>query len=110
MAGLSTSVGSAAATRELFTRLLDVVGIQVGIAQGVDEIAHFQPADLGHHMGQQRIAGDVERHAQEDVAAALVQLAAELAIGNIELEQAVAGHQRHLLQLGHVPGTDDQPA
>src|SRR3546814_14828402 len=46
--------------------------------------------------------------AEEDVAAALVQLEAELAVGHVELEQRVAGHQRHLRQVRDVPGTDDQ--
>ena len=47
---------------------------------------------------------------QEDVGAALVELAAELAVGHIELEEGVAGHECHLVQLGHVPGADDDAA
>lgn len=47
---------------------------------------------------------------QEDIGAALVELAAELAIGHIELEEGVAGHERHLVQFGHVPGADDDAA
>jgi hypothetical protein len=85
-----------------------MVRIQVRIAQRVHEIAHAQAGGLRHHVGQQRVAGDVERHAEEDVAAALVKLAAELAVGHVELEQRVAWHQRHLRQVGHVPGADDQ--
>ncbi len=80
------------------------------IAQGVDEVAHAQVAGLRHHVGEQRVAGDVERHAEEDVAAALVKLATEPPIDHVELEQAVARHQRHLRQLGHVPGRHQQPA
>ncbi len=97
-------------TRQLLAGLFEVVRIQVRVAQRVHEIADAQTGGLRHHVGQQRVAGDVERHAQEDVAAALVELAAELAVHHIELEQVVARHQRHLRQLAHVPGTDHQPA
>lgn len=76
----------------------------------VYEVAHAQAGGLRHHVGQQRIAGDVERPPQEDVAAALVELAAELAVHHVELEQAMAGHQGHLRQLADIPGTDHQPA
>jgi hypothetical protein len=56
-----------------------VVAVDVAVAAGPDEVAHVQVALLRHHVGQQRVAGDVEGHAQEDVGAALVELAAELA-------------------------------
>ena len=46
-------------------------------------------------MRQQRIGGDVEGHAEEHVGGALVELAGEPAVGDVELEQAVAGRQRH---------------
>ena len=82
----------------------------VAVAASPDEVAHFQAALLGQHMGQQRVAGDVEGYAQEDVGAALVELAAELSFSHIELEEGVAGHEGHLVQLGHVPGADDDAA
>ncbi len=41
----------------------------------VDELARPQPGRLGHHGGQQGVEGDVERHAQEDIGRALVELA-----------------------------------
>ena len=74
------------------------------VAEGVDELAGLQAGDLRHHHGQQRIGGDVERHAEEDVGGALVELAGELAVGDVELEQAVAGRQRLLVDVGRVPG------
>jgi hypothetical protein len=49
-----------------------VIQIQMGIAQRVDELATAQAADLCHHRCQQRIAGDVERHAEEHIGAALI--------------------------------------
>jgi hypothetical protein len=65
---------------------------------------------LRHHVGQQRVGGDIEGHAEEDVGAALVQLAGQLAVGDIELEEGVAGRQLHLRHVGHVPGRDDHAA
>jgi hypothetical protein len=59
-----------------------------------------QVALLRDHVREQRVAGDVERHAQEDVGAALVQLAGQLAVGDVELEEGVAGRQRHLRDVG----------
>ena len=47
-------------------------------------------------MRQQRVGRDVERHAEEDVGRALVELAGEPAVRDVELEQAVARRQRHL--------------
>jgi hypothetical protein len=61
------------------------------------------------HHGQQRIAGDVERHAEEDVGAALVELAGELAVGDVELEEAWQGGSA-ILSSSPVPGRDDDAA
>ncbi len=107
-------VGSA---RELQFHLLEVVAVDVAVAACPDEVAHVQIALLRHHVGQQRVAGDVEGHAQEDVGAALVQLAAQpaplsggLRRCHVELEERVAGHEGHLVQVGHVPGAHDDAA
>jgi hypothetical protein len=97
-------------SRELLARLLEMVRVQMRIAKRMHEIADAQPADLRDHVREQRIAGDVERNAEEDVAAALVQLATEPTIDHVELEHRVARHQGHLRQLGDVPGRHDQPA
>jgi len=95
---------------ELQRHLLVVVAIDVAVTAGPDEVAHIQVALLGHHVGEQGIAGDVERHAQKDISTALVQLAAELGFfawllrrRDVELEERMAGHERHLVELGHVP-------
>jgi len=82
----------------------------MAVAAGPDEIPDFQPSLLRHHVGQQRVGGDVEGHAQEDVGAALIKLAGQLAVGHVELEQGVAGRQLHARHVGHVPGRDDHPA
>ena len=60
-------------------------------------------------MGQQRIGRDVEGYAQKRVGRTLIELAAEPAIGDIELEQAVAGWQRHLVHFRRIPGRNDMP-
>ena len=96
--------------RQLFTRLIEMVQIQVAVAAGPDEIAHIQIALLRDHVREQRIRSDVERHAQEDVGAALIHLARQPAVGDVELEERMAGRQCHLRQIGDVPGRHDQPA
>ena len=95
---------------ELGLYLIQVVQIQVRIAQGVNERSRAQIADLGNHQGQQGIGGDVEGHAQKHVGTALVELAGQPALGDVELEKGVAGRQRHALDLADVPGADDQAA
>ena len=109
--GLIRRVGRARGlAAQLQARLVEVIAVQVGIAQGMHEIAGTVTAHLGHHQGQQRIGGDVEGHAQEDVGAALVELAGQPAVGHIELEQGVAGRQGHASTSPGIPGGDDVPA
>eukprot|EP01038_Epipyxis_sp_PR26KG_P001080 gene1080-1514_t len=103
--------------RQLGLHLLVVVAVDVAVATRPHEVAHLQIALLGHHVGQQRIAGDVERHTQKDVCTALVQLARQRAApagilrrGYVKLKESVARHERHLVQLGHVPGAHDDAA
>ena len=85
-----------------------MVRVDVAVAAGPDEVAEAEVAAVRDHLREQRVARDVERHAEEQVGRALVELAAQLAVGHVELEQRVAGHQRHLRQVGHVPSADDQ--
>ena len=93
---------------ELQLRLLQVISVQVGVPQGVDERAGLEAGDLSDHQGQQGVGGDVERHPEENIGAALVQLAGQRAIAHIKLKQGVAGRQGHLVQLRHIPGADQQ--
>ena len=83
-----------------------MVVVDVAVAAGPDEFARFQAGLLRDHHRQQRIRSDVERHPDEHVARTLVQLAAEPPVGHVELEQGVAGRQRHVLDLGRVPCAD----
>ena len=96
--------------RELFLHLLLMVFIDVQVAEGMNKIARFQSGDLRHHHGQERIGSDVERHAQKEIGAALVKLAAETVAADIELEKRVTRRQRHLIQLARIPGRNDQAA
>ena len=87
-----------------------MIRVEVKVTEGVHEIAHLQPGDLGHHVGQERIAGDVEGHTQEQIGTALVQLTTELPLADVELEERVARRQRHGIHFGGIPGADDEPA
>ena len=98
--------------RQLQPRLFDMIGIKMGVAECVDEIADLQAASLRHQMGQQRVRGDIERHAEENIGGTLVELAGQATqavdFRDIELEQAMAGRQSHALDLGRIPGRDDE--
>lgn len=93
------------------------------IAEGVYEISGLKVADLCQHHGEQGVGGDIEWHAEEDVGTALIELAGQTALGDIELEEGMAGSQGHLAQchiglradgfirqIGHIPGRDNQSA
>ena len=85
-----------------------MVAVEMGIAKGVDKLAHLQAADLSDHHGKQGIAGDVKRHAEKDVGAALVELAGEFAGGNVKLKHGVAGRQRHFIDQRGIPSGNNQ--
>ena len=80
-----------------------MVAVEVCITQRVDKGARFEAADLCHHVGEQRIGCNVERNAKKHIGASLVELAIEFAIGHMELEKGVAGHERHLIQFTNIP-------
>src|SRR3546814_17455829 len=84
--------------------LLQVFAIQVTVAAGPDKVSDFQVALLGYQVSQQGITGDIKGHTQENIGAALVQLAGQSAIGQIEMEECMAGRQGDIGSLGYVPG------
>ena len=61
---------------QLLKELVDVVVVNMAVAAGPDEFARLEPGLLRHHHGEQRVGGDIERHAEEHVTGTLVQLAA----------------------------------
>src|SRR4051794_35367155 len=74
---------------ELFPRLREVVPVEMEIAEGVDEFAAREAADLRDHFREQGVARDVEGDAEKKIRAALVKLAAERAILHVKLEERV---------------------
>src|SRR5262249_8238054 len=64
--GIELELGQRAGlARELSFCLVEMIGIEVEVAEGVDEGAGPQIADLRHHHREQRIRGDVEGDAKE---------------------------------------------
>lgn len=62
-------------------------------------LPHLESCDVGDHVGEEGVAGDVEGHSQAHVPRALVQLARQLPINDIELAQGMAGGQHHVGQV-----------
>mmetsp|Transcript_9042 Transcript_9042/g.25843 ORF Transcript_9042/g.25843 Transcript_9042/m.25843 type:complete len:295 (-) Transcript_9042:749-1633(-) len=87
-----------------------MVQVDMGIPDRVDEVSGFEPTDLGHHAGEQRIGRNVEGHAKPHVRRALVHLTGEFAVGNVELAEHVARRQSHQVQIRRVPCGDDDAA
>ena len=61
-------------------------------------------------MREQSIRGDVEGYPKKDVGAALVELAGELTVGNVKLEERMTGRQRHIIDTGGVVSHYDMAA
>src|SRR3954462_11774431 len=80
------------------------------VAEGEDEFAGLEAGYLGDHQGEEGGGGEVEGHAEEEVGGALGGLGGGAAFGDVELEEGVAGRQRHLVDVGRVPGADDVAA
>jgi radical SAM superfamily enzyme len=55
-----------------------MVEVQVAVAPRPDELPDAEVALLRDHVREQRVGCDIERHAEEDVGAALVHLARQL--------------------------------
>jgi hypothetical protein len=66
--------------------ICQMVPVEVKVAEAVHKLPDTQVALLGEHVGEERIARDIERDAQEQVRAALIELAGEPSFDNIELE------------------------
>jgi uncharacterized repeat protein (TIGR01451 family) len=96
-------------TGELEARLFEVVRVKVQVAESMNERARFQIAHLRDHQGEKGVRGNIERDTEKEIGAPLVQLATEFTFLHEELEERVAGRQRHFVDLTHVPGAHDQP-
>src|SRR3989338_11445915 len=73
-----------------------MIAIEVHVPEDVDELTDPKIADLRDHVREQRVRCDIERDAEENVGAPLVELATESPIIDVKLEQAVARRERHL--------------
>src|SRR5688572_5050099 len=93
---------------ELLARLVEMVLIQVQVAESVNEFAGAKVAHLRHHHGKERVGGDVEGNAEKQVGTALIKLAAQLALTDVKLEEHMAGRKRHAVELSDIPGAHDQ--
>ena len=101
--------GSKVAT-QLKANLVRMVGINMGVAKAVDEVADFKAEVLRHHVQQQCVGGNVEWNPQENIGGALVELALKPALGHVELKEGMAGRERHLINVAGVPSRNDVPA
>ena len=96
--------------RQLLFRLLDMVTVEVGITKCMDKLTRLQAGHLSQHQCKQAVGRNIKRHAKKNICATLVKLAGKLAVSDIELEQAVAGRQSHLADIGNIPRRNNQPA
>ena len=124
---------------ELPPQRLHVVQVDVRVAERVHEVPGHEVAHVRDHHREQSVARDVEGDAEAHVRRALeilhlldfcllmtelwckthfskspvlahlVELAGEFPGGHVELDEAVAGRQRHLVQVRGVPGAHDDP-
>src|SRR5687768_9216787 len=85
-----------------------MVRVEVEVAEGVDEIARSEVANLRDHHREERVAGDVEGDAEKEVGAALIELAAQTAVEDEELKERVTGRESHLRNLAGIPRADDE--
>ena len=73
-------------TLQLESSLLEVVGIEMRIAESMDEFARGQTCRHRQHLCEQGIGSNIKGHSQEDVGTALVELAGESPVADVELE------------------------
>lgn len=95
--------------RQLFASLVEVIDVQVRVAERVDEVADLQITYLCDHVREEAVAGDVERHPEEHIGAPLIQLTTQRRFSacapwrDIKLEQAMTRRERHRRQIPDVP-------
>src|SRR5262249_32644437 len=91
---------------ELRGDLFQVVVVEMAVAADPDELTHAEIALLRYEVRQERVRGDVERHAEKDVGAALVELTGKPPVRDVELEEGVTRRELHARDVRHVPGRD----
>jgi len=96
--------------RQLLVDLVEVVLVDVRVTARPDELTYLVAGLLRHHVQEQRVARDVERHAQEHVRAALCHHQRELALSYVELEHQVARRELDCPDELDVPGGHEHAA
>src|SRR5438034_6934247 len=92
---------------KLLACLLKMVVVKMQITERMNEIAWRKIDDLRHHHREQRVRRDVERHAEKQIGATLIQLATQFASlfatgrirlgGHVKLEEHVTWWECHVL-------------
>src|ERR1700687_1133457 len=72
--------------RKLLSHGVLVIAIDVRVGEHVDELIGYEAAELGDEMQQHRVLRHVERHAEEEIAGALIHHDAEPSVRDEELE------------------------
>ena len=80
----------------------------MAVAACPDKVTDIQITLLRNHVREQRIARNIKRNSEEDIAASLIELAGQLSLSHIELEEHMARRECHLVNLSDIPGRDDQ--
>src|SRR5678816_1323042 len=86
-----------------------MVRVDVQVAEGMYEVTDLEVAHMCDQVSQQRVARDIERHAEEGIGGALVELAMQgLSIFDLELKQRVTRRQSNLVARLGMPAGNDQ--
>lgn len=104
---------------QLHLQRLHMIHIHMRVPHRMRKRPRLKITHVRQHVRQQRVAGDVERHAEAHVAAALVELAVQSAprffprhcrrpgIRDVELREHVTGRESHDFQIRGVPGAQN---
>ena len=95
---------------QLLLHLLNVIGVHVTVTEIQPEPRRLVPGHLRDHVCEQRVARDVERHAQEHVGGPLVHIARQFVSVHVKLAHHVTRRQNHLVYVRHVPRVQDEPS
>ena len=67
-----------------------MIGIEMHVAECVNEFAGFQICDLSDHHREEGVTGEVEGDTEKNIRTTLINLAAEFSISDIKLKQCMA--------------------
>src|ERR1700736_505781 len=87
-----------------------MVVVKMEVAESMDEIARRKIDNLRQHHREQRVRCNVERDAEKQIGAALIELTTQLTVLHIKLKEDMTRRQRHLFNFGRVPRAHYQTA